>query len=261
MANSSYYEQLMSSLVRPTYTSKYQSQIDSLMSSIMNREKFSYDFNADPLYQQYKDQYTKLGNEASMNAIANAAAMTGGFGNSYGATAASQANQQYLTQLNGIIPELQGAALDRYNAEGDRMNRELAHLQDAEAADYGKYQDALAQYNTDYQNAYNGYVDARNYEWEQQQYADAQAAAAAKAAAAKTPATPAKTTYVAPTAGGALLKTQTPPTLFQSVTSALNAQGFPTAPTAAPKTTTTATKPNLLQQAILNAQKKALLIR
>lgn len=43
------------------YTSSYSDQISALMDKINNREKFEYYFNADPLYQQYKNQYTNLG--------------------------------------------------------------------------------------------------------------------------------------------------------------------------------------------------------
>lgn len=39
----------------PTYTSRYQSQIDDLTRQILNREAFSYDPEKDPTYQQYKD--------------------------------------------------------------------------------------------------------------------------------------------------------------------------------------------------------------
>jgi phage gpG-like protein len=81
----------LNSLSKQTYTSKYQDKIDSLMDSISKRKEFSYDFNTDPLYQQYKDQYTKLGKEASMNAAANASSLTGGYGNSYAVTAGEPA--------------------------------------------------------------------------------------------------------------------------------------------------------------------------
>lgn len=140
------------------YTSKYQSQIDELLSRINNREKFSYDFNADPLYQQYKDSYTKLGKEAGMNAAANAANLTGGYGNSYAATAAAQANQQYLTQLNDVIPELYNAAIDKYQMEGQDMLSQYGAMSEAEQAAYNQYRDSMSDYYNNlsyYQNAYN----------------------------------------------------------------------------------------------------------
>ena len=71
------------------YKSNWNGTINNLMDKIVNQKDFSYDFNADPLYQQYKDQYTQLGKQAALDTQANAAALTGGFGNSYAATAAS----------------------------------------------------------------------------------------------------------------------------------------------------------------------------
>ena len=38
----------------------YGQQIDDALNKILNREPFSYNLNADPLYNQYKDQYSKL---------------------------------------------------------------------------------------------------------------------------------------------------------------------------------------------------------
>ena len=60
------------------YESQYGAQIDSLLEQIQNRKAFAYDFNADPLYQQYKNQYTKLGSDAAANAAADAAGRPGG---------------------------------------------------------------------------------------------------------------------------------------------------------------------------------------
>ena len=73
------------------------------------------------MYQQYKDQYTALGNQATTNATTNASSLTGGYGNSYAVTAGQQANQQYLTQLNGVIPELYQAAQAKYNADTENL--------------------------------------------------------------------------------------------------------------------------------------------
>ena len=139
------------------YSSKYQSQIDALLDKINNREKFSYDFNADPLYQQYKDSYAKMGKEAAINAAANAANLTGGYGNSYAATAAAQANQQYLTQLNDVIPELYNAAIDKYQMEGQDMLSQYGALSDAEQNAYTQYRDGINDYFNNlsyYQTAY-----------------------------------------------------------------------------------------------------------
>lgn len=135
------------------YQSKYSEQISTLLSDILNQKEFKYDFNADPLYHEYKDQYTNLGKQAMMDTAANAATLTGGYGNSYAVTAAAQANQQYLQQLNGVIPELYSLALDKYKMDTDRklgMYQALGSQEDRE----------FSQYNTNYQNWQNDTANA-----------------------------------------------------------------------------------------------------
>lgn len=131
------------------YQSQYADKINSVLDGILNRKEFSYDFNADPLYQQYKDQYTQLGNQAMMNTVANAATMSGGYGNSYGVTAGAQANQAYLQQLNNIIPELYNAALQKYDMDTQNMYNQFSALGSQEDREYGKYRDTVSDYQTD----------------------------------------------------------------------------------------------------------------
>ncbi len=141
------------------YESGYQSQIDELLNNILNRDKFSYDLASDPLYAQYKQQYTTLGNQAMRDTMGNAAAMTGGYGSSYASTAGNQAYQAHLSQLNNVVPELYNAAYDRYDREGQQMMDNLGLLGDADAADYGKYRDQVDDYYTDLQYYYTKYTD------------------------------------------------------------------------------------------------------
>ena len=157
------------------YQSQYGGKIGEILAKIANREPFSYDFNADPIYQQYKDQYVKLGNEASMNAAANVAALTGGFGNSYATTAASQANQQYLTALNNIIPELSSQAYDRYRQEGEDLMNLYGLYGNEEDRAYGQYRDTVGDYQANrgyYQGAAQNAL--ANDQW-QASFAQAQA--------------------------------------------------------------------------------------
>ena len=130
----------------PTYKGTYDQQIKDMYEKIAGRDKFSYDLNADMLYQQYKDQYTTQGKLAMMDTMGQAAALTGGYGNSYAQNVGQQAYQGYLQQLNDVVPELYGLALDQYNAEGDRMVQQFGMLGDMADTEYGRYQDDLAQY-------------------------------------------------------------------------------------------------------------------
>ena len=98
---------------QPTYQSAYDAQIDALLNQYLNREKFSYDAESDPLYQQYRDIYTREGNRSMNDTLAAAAAGAGGM-SSYAMTAAQQANNYYMAQLGDKIPELQQLAYEMY---------------------------------------------------------------------------------------------------------------------------------------------------
>ena len=99
----------------------YVGRLNALYEQIVNRKPFQYDLNGDLLYQQMADQYAQMGAQASRNAMGQAAALTGGYGNSYAQQVGAQANQQYMTALNQNIPDLYQQALNAYLAEGDRM--------------------------------------------------------------------------------------------------------------------------------------------
>ena len=131
------------------YTSAWQAQLDDTLNRILNREKFSYDLNADMLYNQYKDQYVLQGQQAMMDAMGQAAAMTGGYGNSYAQTVGQQTYQGHLQQLNDKIPELYQLALDQYNREGEDLYNQYALYADREDQDYGRYRDSQSDYYAD----------------------------------------------------------------------------------------------------------------
>lgn len=131
------------------YQSAWQTQLNDTLQKILNREKFSYDLNGDMLYQQYKDQFTTQGKLASMDVAGQAAAMTGGYGNSYAQTVGQQAYQGYLQQLNDKVPELYQLALNQYNAEGDDMYKQASLMAQMEDQDYGRYRDTVSDYYTD----------------------------------------------------------------------------------------------------------------
>ena len=141
---------------------KNQTAYDEAMNAILNRKGFTYDINGDALYQQYKDNYMRQGKLAMQDTMGQAAALTGGYGNSYATSVGNQAYQGYLAQLNDIIPELHNLALNTYNAEGERLNNNynlLATDREAERALYAdKYNQLVADrgyYSDNYNNAYN----------------------------------------------------------------------------------------------------------
>ena len=144
------------------YQSQYKGQLESLYNQVMNRDPFSFNLNGDALYNQYRDQYTQQGKQAMMDTMGQAAALTGGYGNSYAQTAGQQMYQQYLAQLNNIVPELHQRALDQYNQEGQNLKDMLSMTQGLEDSAYGKYRDTVSDYNAEYSRANDEYWNQYN---------------------------------------------------------------------------------------------------
>lgn len=124
------------------YDSRWLSQLDGVLSQLLNRPAFQYDPQSDPLYRQQQDNYVNLGRMAMMDTMGQAAALTGGYGNSYAQLAGQQAYNQSLQGLNDVIPELYQLALESYDRQSQSLLNAYGLLSDREALDYGRYQDA-----------------------------------------------------------------------------------------------------------------------
>ena len=147
------------------YTSPWQTQLNDAINKIMNREKFSYDLNGDALYQQYKDQYVTQGQMAMMDTMGQAAAMTGGYGNSYAQAVGQQAYQSSLQQLNDKIPELYQLALSKYQMEGDDLYNQYSLLSAQDQQDYGRHRDTVSDWQVETDRLQNQYNTERDYDY------------------------------------------------------------------------------------------------
>lgn len=154
----------------PTYNKEYEDNLSAIYDEITNRGKFSYDINEDALYQQYANQYKTLGELASLDTMGKAAAMTGGYGNSFAQSVGQQAYQSYLQQLNDRVPELAAFARQQYDQEGQDMLNRYSLMSDMRDTELSKYSNDLYQYwqNLQYQKqladqAYDrGYTSAKD---------------------------------------------------------------------------------------------------
>jgi hypothetical protein len=153
------------------YRSDYTGQIADLYDQIMNRPKFQYDVNRDPLFQQYKNQYMVNGQRAMQDAMGQAAALTGGYGSSWGNTAGYQAYQQYLQMLNDRVPELEQRAFDRYAYEGDQMRQNMDLTLNLDNIDYSRYRDKVQDWKDDRAFSYGAYRDTMG-DWQSQRAFD-----------------------------------------------------------------------------------------
>ena len=149
------------------YAGKYDAQLADLYNQITQRKPFSYNSNDDMLYQMYVDRYQKGGQMAMEDTMAQAAGLTGGYGNTYAQRVGQQTYDEYMTGLNDKALELEQRAYGRYQDEGDRMMQQYGMLGDLADTDYGRYMDrynkAAANYDRYMQEAAllgsSGYFD------------------------------------------------------------------------------------------------------
>ncbi len=165
-AAQAYLEQIKSS--KPgAYQSRWDDELTSLYDQIRNRKKFSYDMGTDPLYLQYRDQYQRQGRLAMQDTMGQAAALTGGYGSTYGEQVGQQAYNAYLQKLNDIVPQLQQQAYQRYQDEGTDLYNQFSLVKSRDDTDYGRYRDTVNDWYSDLSDARSAYNSERSMDMSQ----------------------------------------------------------------------------------------------
>lgn len=149
----------------PEYT-RLQQQQNAIFNKIMNMGDFKYDAESDPVYQQYKQQYMQQGQRAMRDTMGQAAALTGGYGNTYAQQAGEQAYAAYLSRLNDVLPELYGDAYNRYRTERSDLLGEYNLLNEragtAYERGYNDWSTRLGLERADEQTAYERRMNEEN---------------------------------------------------------------------------------------------------
>jgi hypothetical protein len=197
-----------------SYNYDQSGQISAKLDALLNRTPFSYDAASDPLYQQYRKQYTREADRSAEDVLGKAAVMTGGMPSTAAVAASQQASDYQMSQMTDKIPELQQLAYSMYQDKlsGDRAdlntliglednnyNRWLAdrnylyqlardQVGDQQAADALAYQKQQDKLNYDYQKERDAIEDARyNAEWQYKLQQAAQQAARRNTRVSTTP--------------------------------------------------------------------------
>lgn len=197
-----------------SYNYDQSGQISAKLDALLNRTPFSYDAASDPLYQQYRKQYTREADRSAEDVLGKAAVMTGGMPSTAAVAASQQASDYQMSQMTDKIPELQQLAYSMYQDKlsGDRAdlntliglednnyNRWLAdrnylyqlardQVGDQQAADALAYQKQQDKLNYDYQKDRDAIEDARyNAEWQYKLQQAAQQAARRNTRVSTTP--------------------------------------------------------------------------
>lgn len=149
------------------YQSQWDGELTELYNRIANRKPFSYDIGTDPVYQQYREQYQRQGRLAMQDTMGQAAALTGGYGSTYGEQVGQQAYNAYLQNLNDIVPDLYNAAYNRYRDEGTDLYNQYGLISDRENQAYSRYRDTVNDYYSDLSDARSAYDSAYSRDYNQ----------------------------------------------------------------------------------------------
>ena len=142
---------------QPTYSDPYKDQIQAALEKVTGAGSYGgYDPASDPEYGATKKQYLREGDRATQNAVAQAAALTGGMPSTAAITAGTQAGDYYATQFTDRFGELADKDYQKWIDQQGLSRDSLETLLGVSNNDYGRYQDDLSQYNTN-----------RNFDWSQ----------------------------------------------------------------------------------------------
>ena len=128
------------------YTSQYTQQMQGILQSITNPKPFSYSANQDALIQSLSDYYQQQAKQASLNAQGQAAALTGGYGNTAAQAAGSQAYQQAILPMYDKIMDAAQFAYNVHQGEQNNRMNQLNALMAMDENEYGRHRDTVGDY-------------------------------------------------------------------------------------------------------------------
>lgn len=161
-----------------------ENEYQGLLDRIANQEAFSYDPETDPIFSSYKKAYLREGDRAAANAMARAAAMTGGRKSSWSDFVGQQQANYHAAQLADIIPQLRAQRLSEFNNEYENLLRGFNTLGQDRSARLSEFNNGLnilrqnlAGYQAQDESDYKRFLDALNAEYQRDRDAvtDAQA--------------------------------------------------------------------------------------
>lgn len=135
----------------------YSDQVKDALDKIMNREKFSYDVDTDPLFQQALASAMNSGKQAMQDTIGQASALTGGYGSTYATSAGNQAYNAFIEDAYDNIDEYYRLAMEAYQMEGDEMYRQFGMLSELDDKEYNRN---ITAYDATYQHRNQMYNEA-----------------------------------------------------------------------------------------------------
>ncbi len=152
----------------PKSSAGWLGQMQGYLQQIQDKGSYQFKPEESGLWQAYKDQYVNAGQRAMKDTIGQAAGLTGGYGNTYAQAAGQQQYNQYLSQLNAMLPQVAEQERAAWNADLDALYRQMDAAGDMYSRLYAKERDALGDQRYDQEWQYKLDRDAI----EDQRYAD-----------------------------------------------------------------------------------------
>lgn len=144
----------------------FSDQVRDMMDKIMNREKFSYDVDNDPLFQQALASAMNSGKQAMQDTIGQASALTGGYGSTYATSAGNQAYNAFIEDAYDNLPQYYQMARDAYDRDGEEMYRQFGMVSELDDKEFNRnlaaYDATYQHRNTLYNEAYTKYRDGKS---------------------------------------------------------------------------------------------------
>lgn len=146
------------------YSRKWADRLDSLVDMYVNRADFEYSPEDDIIWQQTKSAALREGRRAMEDTVARNTALSGGYANSYAATAGAQAYERTVSDITASAGDYYTKAYEKYLDEEKRLLDEISLIGELDDAEYTRYMkmldDAESRYDSEYDRDYAAWRDS-----------------------------------------------------------------------------------------------------
>lgn len=153
-------EKKYNTLYKNGFNNPYKGVLNNTLNQI-NNSKFEYDLSKDSIYEQMRDSYLAMGNQAMQEAQADATSMTGGYANSYAETAGQRAMNSYASQVQNLVSQLYQQARSDYDQKMTNLYNRANLYNQMGAQSFSEYVTRLEQAAANRDYYYNKYNTMR----------------------------------------------------------------------------------------------------
>jgi hypothetical protein len=129
--------------VTPYDNSEYMERIEDILSGLDDIGQFSYDPVKDQSFQSFLNLAQGQGQTAFNNQIGTLSSMTGGRPNSWSTAAASQAQNQIVSDANAQMPAFEAQAYNQWQGNQASLLQKAELIMSLDNAGYAKYVDEI----------------------------------------------------------------------------------------------------------------------